>query len=569
MSASRPTCGSATSPAKWKDRAPRLVTKEDGTNLWVFEGQQIPNVGLNAVAGRPPEEYGVEPTALSQLRPGCYDVDARIGDMNANGVLGSLCFPTVPGFVGELFGRQAAAGESELAITMLRAYNDWHIDDWCGKHPGRFIPLAIPPIWDPEEMAREVRRVARKGCHAITFADNPGALGYPSLHDDHWDPFWKACSDEGTIVCIHIGSGTRLNMQDFNAPVEIMIAGTPITLFNCASELVFSEIFTKFPGLKIALSEGGIGWIPYFLERIDYVHQHHHRWTLHSFPNGKKPSDVFREHIITCFIDDAAGVRNRDLIGIDNITWECDYPHSDSTWPEAPEKLWASLDGVPDDDIHKMTWQNTTRHFQYDPFKHIPKEQCTRRRPARPGEGRRPHAARRRWRQAALRLRQGLRHDRRHHAAAGPRALDAVRHRGRRHPMNVLERDFFTDPEILQDPTSLLPRAARARAGCARAAQGRLHALRASMRSSRSTRITNASRRSSDRSVRWWTSRSPQRERAGPRSSSAAATRSRWATSSCPSILPSTPGIAHWPASSSRPTGSRRTRSSCGPSPTS
>ena len=129
----------------------------------MFEGQQIPNVGLNAVAGRPPEEYGVEPTALSQLRPGCYDVDARIGDMNANGVLGSLCFPTVPGFVGELFGRQAAAGESELAIAMLRAYNDWHIDDWCGKHPGRFIPLAIPPIWDPEEMAREVRRVAAQG----------------------------------------------------------------------------------------------------------------------------------------------------------------------------------------------------------------------------------------------------------------------------------------------------------------------------------------------------------------------------------------------------------------------
>jgi len=160
---------------KWKDRAPRFVTKEDGTNLWVFEGQQIPNVGLNAVAGRPPEEYGVEPTALSQLRPGCYDVDARIGDMNVNGVLGSLCFPTVPGFVGELFGRQAAAGDTELAITMLRAYNDWHIDDWCGRHPGRFIPLAIPSIWDPEEMAREVRRVAGKGCHAITFADNPSA----------------------------------------------------------------------------------------------------------------------------------------------------------------------------------------------------------------------------------------------------------------------------------------------------------------------------------------------------------------------------------------------------------
>jgi hypothetical protein len=364
-------------PAKWKDRAPRLVHKADGSDVWVFEGKQIPNVGLNAVAGRAPDEYGMEPTALSQLRPGCYDIDARIGDMNANGVLGSLCFPSVPGFVGELFGQQAKAGQDELAITMLRAYNDWHVDEWCGKHPGRMVPLAIPAIWDPEEMAREVRRVAKKGCHATTFADTPGGLGYPSIHSEHWDPFWKACADEGTVVCIHIGSGTGMQLQDPTAPVEIMIASTPISLFGCATELVFSDIFAKFPTLKVALSEGGIGWIPYFLERIDYVHEHHHHWTHHTFPGGKRPSDVFREHVLGCFIDDAAGVRSRDLIGVDNITWECDYPHSDTTWPNAPERLWKSLAGVPDADIHKITWQNVQRWFQYDPFKHIPKEGCT------------------------------------------------------------------------------------------------------------------------------------------------------------------------------------------------
>ena len=196
--------------AKWKDRAPRLVHKEDGSDVWVFEGQQIPNVGLNAVAGRAAEEYGMEPTALSQLRPGCYDIDARIGDMNANGVLGSLCFPSVPGFVGELFGRQAKAGKRELAITMLRAYNDWHIDEWCGKHPGRFIPLAIPPIWDAEEMAREVRRVAAEGLPRHHLRRQPRRRSaIRACTDEHWDPFWKACADEGTVVCIHIGSGTR------------------------------------------------------------------------------------------------------------------------------------------------------------------------------------------------------------------------------------------------------------------------------------------------------------------------------------------------------------------------
>ncbi|MCH2170691.1 amidohydrolase [Myxococcota bacterium] len=365
-------------PASWKDRAPRLIHKDGDVDVWTFEGKQIPNVGLNAVAGRPADEYGMEPTSLKQLRKGCYDIDARIDDMNVNGMLGSLCFPSVPGFVGELFAKQVKENnEVELATTMLRAYNDWHIDEWCGTYPGRFIPLALPMMWDPQLMADEVRRVAKKGCYAITFPDTPGGLGYPSIHSDHWDPFWQACSDEGTIVCIHIGSGTGMNLQDTIAPIEVMISSTPISLYNCAVELVFSQALRKFPDLKIALSEGGTGWIPYCLERMDYVYEHHNAWTLYSFPDGKMPSDIFREHIITCFIDDAVGVATRDLIGIDNITWECDYPHSDTTWPVAPERLWESVKGISDEEINKITYQNTMKHFKYDPFQHIPKDQCT------------------------------------------------------------------------------------------------------------------------------------------------------------------------------------------------
>jgi hypothetical protein len=127
-------------PARWKDRAPRLVHKADGTDVWVFEGQQIPNIGLNAVAGRPPEEYGMEPTSLAQLREGNYDIHRRIDDMNAAGILGSMCFASMTGFCGELFGRQP---DKELARVMIQAYNDWHIDTWCGTYPGRFIPLAL------------------------------------------------------------------------------------------------------------------------------------------------------------------------------------------------------------------------------------------------------------------------------------------------------------------------------------------------------------------------------------------------------------------------------------------
>ena len=360
-------------PKKYEDLAPKLIVKDDGTEAWEYLGNLSQSVGLNAVVGRPPEDYGLEPAAFSDMRPGCYDVDERVRDMNANGVLGSLCFPSWPGFAARQF---YVTPDKDMAIALLRAYNDWHVDAWCGSHPGRFIPLGLVPIWDPALMAAEVHRLASKGCHAVTFSENPAHLGLPSLHSDHWDPFWAACEDEQTVVCLHIGSSSQLVVTAEDAPMDVLITLSPINLVQAATDLIWSPIFRKFPSFKIAMSEGGIGWIPYFLDRIDYVYEHHQAWTGQDF-GDKLPSQLFRERVITCFIDDPAGVKMRHDIGIDTITWECDYPHSDCTWPTSPERLMKSLDGVPDDDINKMTYINAMRDFHFDPFAHRPKEQCT------------------------------------------------------------------------------------------------------------------------------------------------------------------------------------------------
>jgi predicted TIM-barrel fold metal-dependent hydrolase len=260
---------------------------------------------------------------------------------------------------------------------MLRAYNDWHIDEWCAAYPGRFIPLAQLPLWDVDLMAAEVRRVARKGCHAVTIPETMSSVGMPSIHDPIWDPFWKVCCDEGTVVCIHIGSAGVPAPPSRDAPVETMMTGVPINCFHCATDFVFSPVLRKFRELKIALSEGGIGWIPYFLERIDYIHERHHAWTNQDF-GGERPSDVFRRHFLACFIDDATGIKLRHDIGVDRITWECDYPHSDSTWPQAPERLMKSLVGVPDDEINRITHANALGAFRFDAFGAMGgRENCT------------------------------------------------------------------------------------------------------------------------------------------------------------------------------------------------
>ncbi|MCU1453247.1 MAG: amidohydrolase 2 [Acidimicrobiales bacterium] len=355
------------------ERAPFVQTLPNGRDVWMFEGNALPNVGLNAVAGRVPEEYGIDPLAFSEMRPGCFDIDARIADMNANGVLGSLNFPSLAGFTGQLF---STCDDKDIAIELLRAYNDWHVEDWCGTHPGRMIPLAVPPIWDPQLMADEVRRMAEKGCHAVTFSENPSKLGRPSWHSDHWNPFLAACEETSTVICLHIGSSSETVMTAVDAPIDTMITLQPVNIVQAAADLVWSPVFRTFPNLRIALSEGGIGWIPYFLERVDYTYQHHKAWTNQDF-GDQLPSEVFNEHVLTCFIDDAIGIELRGHLNPKHIHWECDYPHSDSTWPTSPEMVEKVLHGVPDAEVDAITHANAMANFSYDPFAHIPREQCT------------------------------------------------------------------------------------------------------------------------------------------------------------------------------------------------
>jgi predicted TIM-barrel fold metal-dependent hydrolase len=368
-----PTMFDAHIPEKYRDQAPRVKEDESGAQYWEYEGNRAPNMGLNAVAGCPPEEYGLNPLRFDQMRPGCYDIKERINDMNANGVLGSINFPTFVHFCGQLFLK---SNDKDLALACVRAYNDWHIDEWAGTYPGRIIPLSIMPLWDVNLMADEIRRTSAKGCHAVTFSENPEKLGLPGLHLDYWDPFFKACEDTGTVVCMHIGSSSSMTVTSMDAPVDVSIAITPMNSFLALNDIMWTPICRKFPNIMIAMSEGGTGWIPYALERMDYTYSHHKAWTGADF-GGLTPTEIFHRNFSTCFIDDRAGIELRHLVGIDRMTWECDYPHSDSTWPHSADLLAHSLEGVPDDEIDKITHLNAMKIYQFDPFSVRPREQCT------------------------------------------------------------------------------------------------------------------------------------------------------------------------------------------------
>ncbi|MCU1693771.1 MAG: amidohydrolase, partial [Frankiales bacterium] len=199
-------------PRVWSDRlptkhlgsAPRIVETDKGHHVWVYEGTVFPYIGLNAVAGKSPEEFGMEPVRYEDMIPGCYEPDARVKDMDIDGTWAALCFPSFPGFGGGVFQR---AKDKDLALLCIQAWNDWHIDEWCGSHPDRLIPLGILPVWDVELAAKEAQRIAAKGCRTVSFPDNPIPLGLPGFQGDHWSPLWNVLEETDMPVSLHFGSG--------------------------------------------------------------------------------------------------------------------------------------------------------------------------------------------------------------------------------------------------------------------------------------------------------------------------------------------------------------------------
>jgi predicted TIM-barrel fold metal-dependent hydrolase len=361
-------------PAKYKDLAPRVVDEDSGAQQWYYGKLRGRNLGLNAVAGKAPEYYNIDASRYEEMRPGCYDVHQRVRDMNAGGQLAGLNFPNWTGFSGQVLNQGPDRQVNEI---MIRAYNDWHVDEWCGAYPDRFIPCGLLPLFDPELAAKEIRRLAAKGCHAVTFSENPEALGMPSIHSRAWDPLFAAAVEEGTVLCCHVGSSSRTFHTSADAPASVAMTLSSVSSILTLADLMWCDAFSRFPDLRFSLTEGDIGWIPYFLWRAEHVLDRHHGWTGHTFPDGVTgPTDVFHRNILCCFIKEPVGVANIEAFNIDNVCWESDYPHSDGTWPEAPEVLMDTLAGLDDEQVDKITHANAMTHYRFDPYAHRTKDEC-------------------------------------------------------------------------------------------------------------------------------------------------------------------------------------------------
>jgi predicted TIM-barrel fold metal-dependent hydrolase len=349
-------------PARFRDVGPRVLRSgisamaneggrytftedPDATpcDFWLFEDLRYPMTRVMAAVGYEREAVKVVPVTFEEMRPGCYEPTARLADLTEAGIDASLSFPTWIRFCGQALSE---AHDKELGLACIRAYNDWMVEEWCAA-PG-LIPLVVVPLWDANLAADEVRRNAARGVRAVAFSEIPAYLGYPSIHDRdrYWDPFFAACNDTRTVINMHIGSGSRMPSTSDDAPMMVQSTATFTNCMLSMCDWLFSGVFVRFPDLKIAYSEGQIGWIPYVLERADHV------WNENRGSTGAEnvpepPSSYFADHVFGCFFSDQFGLDNLDAIGVDNVMFECDYPHQDSTWPHTrklAEEMTRDLD---------------------------------------------------------------------------------------------------------------------------------------------------------------------------------------------------------------------------------
>src|SRR5580704_14269738 len=338
---------------EFRDRAPKIEHTDEG-DFRVFEGQRSAIMTLDNLAGKKPEEFKLNVRKLDEQRAGAWDPVERVKDMDIDGVDAEVLY------VGGPLGSK----DPELRLNSVRGYNRW-LSDYAGHAPGRLLGVAAIPIDTPERAAEEIRFAASQ----------PGLVSgyiplFPGPDEDYgnpkWDVMWKAFLDADIPIGLHVGGrrpGTpAVNIYESAPRFMTGLVMSKLTMAEAVSELIHGLVMQRFPDLKFVAVEGQIGWISFFQYYSDHLWEKHRYWTKSELK--EPPSHYFRRQVFATFMEDPVGLRERHHIGIDNIMWASDYPHSETTWPNSKSLTDEWFTPYGDEDKAKILWQNCARVFK-------------------------------------------------------------------------------------------------------------------------------------------------------------------------------------------------------------
>jgi predicted TIM-barrel fold metal-dependent hydrolase len=340
-------------PSHLRDLVPHVVEVQQG-DAWVVGPGATPRaVSTSAAAGIKPEDYMKKSVTYAGMRPGSFEPRARLGDMDMDHVDAEVLYPGIARGLDTFH-------DAEVRRYCARAYNDW-LAEFQSTNPQRLIGLAIlPPIDDDENAAEELRRAASLGLRGAFLATPVD--GRPLSHPNG-ESLWSAAEELNVPISLHIGAGRAL-MTKLADPSDAVLPGVreaflstvTMSISDHIATLIYGGVFERHPGLKVVIAESGIGWIPYFLERMESVYDRHRHY-LHS-QLARRPTEVFQKHLFATFQEDHSGLRLRDVLGIDTVMWASDYPHTDTTWPNSLDTVNRYFAEVPPAERHRIVAGN-------------------------------------------------------------------------------------------------------------------------------------------------------------------------------------------------------------------
>jgi predicted TIM-barrel fold metal-dependent hydrolase len=347
--------------AAFRNRAPR-IQRIDGADQIVIEADQIlSGIGLISNAGA---RFDAPETISGQGRfedvpRGGYDPQQHLADMRLDGVAGEVLYPSQ----GLFYFRVA---DTPLMSAIFRAYNDW-LADFCATDPSRLKGIAMINLDDVHEGIRELERAGRLGLAGAMITEYP--LEHRRYDQPEYEPFWAAAEALGMPLSLHTATRRQGKIRGAGEKTLRDASSRSTKAFYPAlsmCDMIFSGVFERYPRLTLAIVEFELSWAPHILTSMDYTYRERTGEAIYRFKDGMRPSDFFHRNVVLSFQEDAIGIRLRDTIGVDNMMWGSDYPHSESTFPQSRKILAEILSGVPEDEQARIVGGNTARVYGFD-----------------------------------------------------------------------------------------------------------------------------------------------------------------------------------------------------------
>ena len=360
-------------PKRWRDRAPRIEILADGAEGMIVENRPPRSPGATAITGIPYSQHGLQKNAFEG--PGTGSPEQRVKEQDQDGVDAEILF-THAGYPQLWRG----ISDDEAYKAVIRAYNEWLAEEYCGCDSNRLIPMGVIPDTGIDDALAEMEYCAKIGLRGINLHRFPSGKSYPTPDDDR---FWQAALVGNLPIASHtLGGSTRFGGKgpifQYASASKGKDERDPVTLlFRFAGDqpmvplqMAMAGVFDRFPNLSIYWAESQIGWLPYSLEQIDDNYERNRYWGERDFglkPSAKRPSDYMRENCLWGFMRDPWGVKCRNEIGVDILLWGSDFAHATGNWPHSADVINSTFAGVSSEERYKMLAGNAIKFFHLNP----------------------------------------------------------------------------------------------------------------------------------------------------------------------------------------------------------